>query len=611
MSQRTLDTFVGEESDQERATSDAVEETGSRLFGFSADEFVNAGAADLAARLQVDTQIDVYSDRIVYKGDNLDDVLRQLRDFVEAEQTTHRRKSIAHSINHALKQQGGESDARGIPPTTDPFPSDVTVYENDEVEVDRLGEQGVPITDELAEQTRATSVYTLSETYVGVNQGRSYDSQVDRFDRYHRALTAVLTGEVEEVDEHACIICGRTDLPTYNDPLSDSNEKVDYNQTFAPLVATSGQARPLGGGSRRSTHKGRCVACLVAGFHFAHMPKIVRQTGSNDNDARVFVPVGGFEELVGVSGDLQNILENLDVKVGDQSTRSRTLGQIQTFSLPLQALDLYERILRHVNRVFTGDAFQTEIQRRPTELISFVSGVGQTREIGDVRRIRPSSPAYDIVAPDRYRPSRDDQTREYWPISDVVRWFAEAGDRGTLLPEKDALGEGLLDGDLERLERGIVGIGRDVLQDQASLPGYARPHPRQLHQAFDTLMTRTTAEIEDIGDESIESIRNVASSIGSVFSSGDDIGVLIGLQNAGTQSEFLRAFEKASMQAQKQSLETAPQQFNTARDDDVERVLRLINDDETFKPTKRMFVIHAALAAQYENATGGNGGDGE
>jgi hypothetical protein len=606
-----LDTFVGEESDQERATSDAVEETGSRLFGFSADEFVNAGAADLAARLQVDIQIDVYPDRIVYEGDNLDDVLRQLRDFVEAEQTTHRRKSIAHSVNHALKQQGGESDARGIPPTTDPFPSDVTVYENDEVEVDRLGEQGVPITDELAEQTRATSVYTPSETYVGLTQEGDYDSQVDRFDRYHRALTAVLTGEVEEVDEHSCVICGRTDLPSYDDPFSEENEKVDYNQTFAPLVSTSGQARPLGGGSRRSTHKGRCVACLVAGFHFAHMPKIVRQTGSNDNDARVFVPVGGFEELVGVSGDLQRILENLDVKVGDQSTRSRTLGQIQTLSLPLQALDLYERILRHVNRVSTGDAFQPEIQRRPTELISFVSGVDQTREIGDVRRIRPSSPAYDIVAPDRYRPSRDDRAREYWPISDVVRWFAEAGDRGTLLPEKDALGEGLLDGDLERLERGIVGIGRDVLQDQASLPGYARPHPRQLHQAFDTLMTRTTAEIEDIGDESIESIRNVASSIGSVFSSGDDIGVLIGLQNAGTQSEFLRAFEKASMQAQKQSLETAPQQFNTARDDDVERVLRLINDDETFKPTKRMFVIHAALAAQYENATGGNRGDEE
>lgn len=114
-----------------------------------------------------------------------------------------------------------------------------------------------------------------------------------------------------------------------------------------------------------------------------------------------------------------------------------------------------------------------------------------------------------------------------------------------------------------------------------------------------------------INDDEIEAIRSVASSIGSVFHQGEDIGVLIGLQNAGTQQEFLRAFEKASMQAQKRSVESSPAKFNATRDDDVETVLRLINSDETFDRAKRMFVIHTALAAQYENATNSGVEEGE
>lgn len=607
MSQRKLDSFTerSEGVKENETTESPTEPSQVSIFRLSADEFVNAGAADIAARLGSD--VEVVPDDIGYEGSELESTLTRVRELIDAELKTSRRKSIAHSINFALEQGGiDQSDARWVPPATDPFPANLTVFEDDEVDVERLREQGVPITDELEEQTRTTQLYTLTGTYVGVNQQRSYGNQLDRFKRYHRALTAVLLGNVEEVDEHACAVCGRTDLPTYDDPLSDSNEKIEYNQTFAPLVSTSGQARPLGTGSRRSTHRGRCVACLIAGFHFAHMPKIVRQTGSNDNDVRVFVPVGDFEELVRVSSDLQNILVGLDRRVGDQSTPSRTLGDIQSLSLPIQALDVYENILQRVNNQYSGGAFQAEVERRPTELVSFVSGVGQTREIGNVRRIRPSTPAYDIVAPGEFTPTRDSPAEEYWPVSGALRWLAEAGERGALLPEKDALGEGLLQGDLKRLERGVVGIGRQVLQGEVGLPGYARPHPRQLHQCFDSLMTRTTANTDLIGDEGIESIRNVASSIGSVFSGGDDIGVLISLQNAGTQSEFLRAFEKASMQAQKLSLENSPQQFNTARDDDVETVLRLIDNEESFEPTKRMFVIHAALAAQYRNATSGD-----
>jgi hypothetical protein len=277
----------------------------------------------------------------------------------------------------------------------------------------------------------------------------------------------------------------------------------------------------------------------------------------------------------------------------------------------MQALDIYEQIYRRVNTDYSGSAFQAEVDYRPTELLSFVSEVGRTRDIKSLTRIQPAHNAYEIVAPDTFSPSAGDPEEEYWPINDVLSWYAEAGETGTLVPIKNDIAEGILKGNLQSLEHGVSEFGRGVLQNEIEMPGYATPHPRQLHCCFNTLITRTMTEDNVIDDDEIEAIRSVASSIGSVFHQGEDIGVLIGLQNAGTQQEFLRAFEKASMQAQKRSVESSPAKFNAARDDDVEAVLRLINSDETFDRAKRMFVIHTALAAQYENATGTGVEEGE
>lgn len=609
MTQKTLTSFTGstdsekQQEGSENRESD-VEESQVALFELTSDDFVNMGAADLCA--QLDTEITITPASIRCNRSEVDATIEQLREIVEAGlANTHRRKSIAHSVNFALEEAGyGRSDARWAPATTEPFPDDVTIYQDDSVNLETLSDQGIPITDQLDEISGDTTLYTLSAEYLGITQGQYYAKQQERFERYLEVMRASLSGEVsDDIDDHYCSSCGRQTLPTYSDPLSDSNDKIDYNQTFAPLVSTSGQVRPLGGGSRQSTHKGRCVACLIAGFHFMHMHKVVRQTETNENDSRIFVPVGDFEKLTRVAGDLQQILSDLDSRVGDQNARTRTLGKLQTRSLPMQALDLYEQIYRKVNAEYSGGAFQAEVEYRPTELVTLVSEVGRTRDIKNLKRIKPADNAYRIISPDNFSPSAEEPDEEYWPVSDVLRWFAEAGEPGTLIPIKNNISNGIITGNLQSLEHGVSEFARGVLQSEIEMPGYATPHPRQLHTCFTTLIARTMTENDAITEEDIEAIRNVASSVGSVFHQGEDIGVLIGLQNAGTQQEFLRAFEKASMQAQKRSVDSPPAKFNTTHDDDVETVLRLINSDETFDRAKRMFVIHTALSAQYENAT--------
>jgi hypothetical protein len=301
-------------------------------------------------------------------------------------------------------------------------------------------------------------------------------------------------------------------------------------------------------------------------------------------------------------GDIRALREDqgLDTPAGDENVRRRTIGELQTLALPMQALDIYEQFLRQVNAE-SGEGLLAETIYRPTELRTFVSEVGQSRSITSLERVDPDDTIYDRVRQVEYETPGGDR-RRFWPVSDILRWYAEFGDE-TALTEKELLGEGVIYADLERLERGVFGFTRAQFRGDGAFPTYAQPHPGDLTRYFSQLMRQATT-LEAIVEEAIESIRRVASGIGTVFHGGDDIGVLIGLQNAGTQTEFLRAFEKASMQAQKNSTDEPPAQYNAARDDDVETVLQLISNDETFEPAKRMFVIHAALAAQYENATG-------
>jgi hypothetical protein len=611
--QITLDEFENESvpsADDSDPAVDCTDEsrndsqTTVSIFRLSNDPFVNAGAASLAGALP--DRMSVTADRIECSPTTVSGVLADLSELVHnGLKNTHRRTSIAHSINHAVEQAGrGENDSRLVPPATvEEFPDDhdLTVFEDDEVDPERLAAHDVPTTEAIDEfdRTQGQGLYVQSEEYTGNNTANQYDKQVEKLDRYLEAFESVLTSGDSDSDYFSCLCCGRADIPSYDDPLTD--EKIEYNQMFAPLASSSAVLKPLGSGGRRSSHKGRCVACLVAGFYFAVMPKAVRQTASDENDARIFTPVGDFDRLVPAMGDIRALRneKELDTPAGDQSVHRRTVGAVNTRVGSLQALDIYEQFFKRVNPETDSAGFAAEPVYRPTELRSFVSTLDRARDIGSLEWTDPDDNIYNRVSDVEYELG-DGTRRRYWPVEDVLRWFAEFGDDDTQLTAKELLGEGVIHSDLERLERGVFGFTRAQFRGDGRFPSY-RPHPADVQHYFTRLMTQAT--LDAIDTESIEAIRRVASSIGSIFHDGDDISVLIGLQNAGTQTEFLRAFEKASMQAQKASVDDAPAQYNAARDDDVETVLELISGDATFEPTKRMFVIHAALAAQYENAT--------
>lgn len=573
------------------------------LFRLTADPFVNAGAAALAAQLP--DQLETGSTRIRCKSDLVSTSVDDIRGVIQAAlENTHRRTRIAHSINHALRQAGfQETDSRWVPSPGEPFPDGRTTYDDDEISADILDQRDIPETDSIQDFSGSQALYVQSGEYTGTNSSRHYPHQQEDAERYLTALKSLLQSESEEMFE-TCQCCGRSDIPSYKDPVSD--DKVTYNQTFAPLASTGATLKPLGSGGRSTSHSGRCIACLVAGFYFAVMPKPVRQTASDDNDSRIFTPLGDFDRLIPAMRDIQGVRKDPDTPVGDENVRSRTVGNIRTCSQALQALDLFEVFIREVNSKTNDDGMLAEVIYRPTSLRTFVSRTGQTRVIESFDKIDSDDDIYDRV--DRIEHIVGDSTRGYWPVSDILRWFGEFGETGAHITEKQQLGEGIIYASLERLERGVFGFTRAQFRDDGSFPGYEQPHPADLTHYFTHIMSQATAE--RIEQDDIEAIRQVASGIGNVFHAGDDISVLISLQNASTQSDFLRAFERASMQAQKQSTESPPAQYNASRDDDVQTVLELISNDETFKSAKRMFVIHAALAAQYENATGSSGSSG-
>lgn len=602
----TLDRFVDDSPETRSETVESASRDSVTLFRLSADPFVNAGVAGLVGGLS--DRVTVDPTRIDCPAADVAGLVDDIRGLVaDALTNTHRRTSIAHSINHALDTAGvDDTDARRVPPPDGPFPEDHTIYPDDEIDPDRLVEHDIPQTVAIEEYTESQGLYVQSEEYVGTNSSRYFPNQRAAAEQYLDSFAAVLTSRDEREGFNTCQICGRSDVPSYKDP--ESGEKVTYNQTFAPLASSSAVVTSLGSGGRTTKHSGRCVACLVAGFYFAIMPKAVRQTGSDDNDARVFVPLGGFDRLVPAMRDVRAVRDEggLDTPVGDESVRRRTVGNLNTRAVAMQALDLYEVFLRRVDPAVIGEGLLAETVPRPTALQTIVSQTGQSRTIGSLDRVDPDDDIYDRVAPGQHE-LNDGTHREYWPVNDVLRWYAEFGDAEAQRSETEQLAEGIVHADLQRLEGGVFGFTRAQFREDGRFPDYAQPHPADLTHYFTRVMTQAT--LDTIDEEDIGAIRRVASGIGSVFHDGDDISVLIGLQNASTQAEFLRSFERASMQAHKESTENPPAKYDAARDDDVEAVLELISDDDTFESAKRMFVIHAALAAQYENATGSDGDD--
>jgi hypothetical protein len=203
----------------------------------------------------------------------------------------------------------------------------------------------------------------------------------------------------------------------------------------------------------------------------------------------------------------------------------------------------------------------------------------------------------------------DDETIDYWPFDGVLDWYARLDEDEVSTETLDALGFGILDRDLKQLARAHFEIAKALERTQGDAAPYT-PSIRRASDYFTHIMQHATPTTDRIDEEAIESIKRVASNLGQTFYERDDISVLIALQNASTSDEFLAAFEKASMQAQKKASADDGGSDSWSGHNDVAEVLKLITDSETFEPAKRMFVIHASLSAQYMNAQrGSDGGD--
>jgi hypothetical protein len=622
---KTLDEFANDENHQDGADSDEREadtttdgedehplEEETVLFRFTSDPFVNEGIAELARRLSaLGVPVEISPEQVVLAPEgNVEQAVDHIESCItDSLSNTHRRRAVAFAINRALMDMPGargEDDDRWVPQPSIPFPEkgdkSVTVYEDETVHPESLEEAGLSLDYLDREVQEDDSLYRLSEEFVGNNQKRSFDSQRRRFERYFKAYRDTLAGDTEAGDS-PCMACGTTAMPAYK----HDDENLEYNQSFTILAAGSGQAVPLGARTKADAHRGRCAACLIAGFYYTLMPKVVRPTATNKNDTRIFTPVGNLEELVSIRADLSALLVDIDEPTSENMyPRRQTLGEIYTNSIGFQTIEFYELILRHVFREVSDGLYEQDVEYRPTALTSYVSEVGRTRDIRAMKTIDPDTWAYDAVCEREL-----DSGEQYWPVADALAWFASLDEEDpSVIEYKNNIAYGILDQDLVRLERGVFEVAKAIERTDATIAQYT-PSISYLNDYFQYTMKQTVSDTESIDDDSIESIRSVASGLGQIFHDRDDLGVLIQLQNASTPQKFLESFEKAAMQAQKKSIDTPPMAWQTSRDEDVEEVLRLIKNPETFDPAKRMFVIHASLAAQYQNVKEQSDSDGD
>lgn len=606
--QSTVDEFVGR--------SAAV----STLFRLSDDPFVNEAVAEISRELANEGLVTVTPTEIKLVGgadiEKLTDWIESL--FEEALEATHCRTTVAHRINAVLDDLGRNTDdERRIPPPTTHFPEpedDLTVFPDDQVSKDALEDAGVPHDEIEYIDDDMSSLYKRSPTYVGPPSGSQFSKyQYARYRRYLDTFLATLRGEFE-TDDTACMLCGSVEMPTKK---GVEGKKIEFNQSFNILSTASATSTPLGMGGRTTSHSGRCVACLLAGFYYTLMSKLVRFKGRESRGGsyevpiyNVFAPRGDFKELVEIRSDFaQDLLTWIDEPTSNGRARRGTLSAAATPSRGLQVLQFYEAVLRHVNNEVTSDYYNYTVEHHPTALVSYATAAMKSgnpiRDIAQIESIDPGTWGYTAV---RHRsiPS-DDERIEYWPFSDLLEWYAQLDDDAVAVATLDDLAFGILNRDLQRLERGHFEVAKTLEQTQGEIAPYTLSIQRA-GDYFSHIMEHATTDVDSIDKEAIESIKRVASNIGQTFYQRDDISVLISLQNASTSDKFLAAFEKASIQAQKKASAGDGSSDSWSGNNDVAQVLELIADPETFEPAKRMFVIHASLSAQYMNAHRGNDG---
>ncbi|WP_152421325.1 hypothetical protein [Natronococcus amylolyticus] len=613
------------------STETSLGENEWELFRYSNDPFVNEGAVELGRNL-ANAGVARITKRAVVATKPPEQVLPKLRAELFGSNgvinNTHRRTSRAYHVN-ALSTgtlSNGESDdvdpdwlgdngnGPTIPAATEPFPGsddDATVFPGDELSDTNVEQLGLDANTINRDEANA---YSLHPAYLGAPTADGFERAKDRAEIYFDIFEDVLTGDHETVaDDTTCMTCGSS-LPNWRWKLDGENTDLEYGQSFTPMATKSGRPMPLGQkSSQQSYYRGRCPACLLAGFYYLCMPiKPLASTG--DSGAyRVFSAKGDFEAIETVRRAYEQTVGLNDLATPTANGTIR-LGSFSVWSAisEVQAVAFYAALLEALSEdpVADQEALFADLSEKGTD-VSLTGAISvRSAPSKGGRAVRSLTAFREAPATRALYERLREQTRDtaegpetYAPYNDVLAWYI--GFRNPNIETEIAvdakrdLAQGVLDGNLAMLERGVFGLLKQLAGDAES--PYAMSVGRHQHY-FQTIMADIATNIDS---DTRDSIKNVGRSIGQMFAERDDLSVLQSFHHANSPDQFLSAFEKASMGAVKKSHDTGEVAARSTflPNSSVNDLLGAISDEETFEAAKQMFVIHASLSAHYQNST--------
>lgn len=557
-------------------------------FYYGNDEFVNEAIADIAVQLAEDEtlQINEEADRITICSESPVKAVRSLiLDGANSLSTnTHRRSSIARYT------QAEALDA-AIKPVETPFPDEHPAL-GEEIGEKELTDRGIGIVDEI-QGNIGQSIYTLSPSYTG----DPIEFKTKRVRRYFDALEEKNSSHWKS--EHKCKCCARDDLPNWK----YDGENVEYNQQFTHYTTKSGFT-PLGQkGSQDSNRRGRCVACLVAGFGYTLIKKPF-YTG--DGDYRIFVPDAPLDVLCEIRREYRSLLTEIDAELHDKNPRYKVLSS----NLPLrvssdegQTLALLSTLIEKYSEKERTRFDPTKFTKQINAVLAYTSsnskGGQPVRGITSIDRFELYDSLYEYVKPVSYE-------NGLYRVNDLLAALSstKAGESpgAHLTHGIKQFSLGILREKPSLVSEGLFQVAKQVINENLTGPQYIDIQGGKafLSNLFDIMSM--------LSEDEIQAISNVGSSLGGLFHTRDDVSVLISLQNTNNLEQFVSALERAGMEGMKKSVvrEEPISDYDLVWNEDLETTMEVLADEGRFDTAKSVLVSHASLSALYNNEQGDN-----
>lgn len=571
------------------------------LFRLSDDEFVNEAIAELIRKADTSDLLDVTPTEIKGTESDLEAILTQLSEG-QLYSNTHRRTTDVRYFNAYMEDSDGK-----IPSAKRPFPEDEDVYSEGEITESILEQRDIS-TDSFPDSS--STIYSKSPFYIGKPIERGWGT--DRIERYKKIFYDILFGGESCDPEHSCRCCGRSDLPNWK----YNGENIDYNQTFAPFITKSGRPKSQGqSGSQKSNYRGRCVACLVAGFAYSLITKPYYTI--DPGEYRIFCFRGDFTSLLSIRKSYEkDILAEVDSDYdeSDPSEYSKALpsnlpsrshsdeGQLFTILSKLNQAT-YSREFYSENK---GSKSFIQNTTGATVYTSSSSKGGQpVRGITSVSSYNFDESVFYCLQKVEYDRSDILDTVSYYPYQFIesLSGVTEPNTDIDIYPQMvSRIAKGLLSENISQIESGLFGLAKPVVNNQAVCT-----------TSINLLGGRKYIEMvlqnmTQLNEDEMEALSSVGGSIGEIFDTRDDVSVLIGLKNSNQLDQFLNSLERAGMEAMKKALvrgETVPK-YSAVRDDHLTTTLEVLSDEEKFDSAKKVLVTQASFSALYQNSAESN-----